>query len=317
MNQMKNNLSRRGFLKRSALAGAAAIVAPDLFAGVKNGPALSIPDIAVVNGTELFNNTVAAIGELGGMNRFVKPGSRVGLLVNSDFTIPSTYVHPDIVLATIQMCLEAGASSVVSLQNIKDQYWTYTPSAAKHESLIRQLEIITANQFPCTMEAGCFTLTNLRDAAVVKEAEVLTELDKVDVLINIPVGKHHPSTLITGAMKNMMGVTSRTTNVTFHLNGPERNDPEYLARCIADINKHRPSDLVICDASSFIVTGGPSGPGDVVEPWKIIAGTDMVAIDAMIAELHGYPPADIFTCRAGEEQGLGVIDYTRLNIREI
>ncbi|MCA1756725.1 MAG: DUF362 domain-containing protein [Bacteroidales bacterium] len=317
MNQMKNNLSRRRFLQRSALAGAAAIVAPDLFAGVQHGTTPSLPDIAVVNGSELFKNTVAAIGELGGMSRFVKPGNRVGLLVNSDFTLPSTYVHPDIVLAAIHMCLDAGASSVVSLQNIKDEYWTYTPSAGKYESLIRQLEIISANQFPCTMEAGCFTPTILRDPVIVREAEMLTELDNVDVLINIPVGKHHPSTLITGAMKNIMGVNSRTTNVTFHLNGPERNDPEYLARCIADINRHRPSDLVICDATSFIVTGGPSGPGDVVEPWKIIAGTDMVAIDAMVAELHGYPPADIFTCRAGEERGLGTIDYTKLNIREI
>lgn len=299
------------------MAGAASIVAPDLFSSVVKPLSRGGADIAISNGRDLFGGTIAAIGELGGMERFVKKGDRVGLLINSDFEIESTYPHPDISIATLKMCFDAGASDVVSLQNIKSAYWDRSESSKSYSEYIQKLRIVSANQFPCTMEAGCFELIPIPGAKVVAEAEMVSEIKNIDVLINIPIGKHHPSTFITGALKNMMGVTSRTTNVTFHLNGPERNDPEYLATCIADINHFRRADLVICDASSFIVTGGPVGPGEVLEPWKIIAGTDMVAIDSMVARLHGYEPEDILTCVAGENMKLGVIDYSSLIISEI
>ena len=49
----------------------------------------------------------------------------------------------------------------------------------------------------------------------------------------------------------------------------------------------------------------------------IAAGTDIVALDALGAELLGHKPEDISTVAAGHKAGLGEIDYRKLALREI
>ena len=79
-------MNRRSFIKRSAATGAAAFLGSSIlgrkaFSAVTTNEA----DIAVVKGSDYFANTMKAVEALGGIQKFVPEGSRVGLLINSAF----------------------------------------------------------------------------------------------------------------------------------------------------------------------------------------------------------------------------------------
>jgi len=118
-------------------------------------------------------------------------------------------------------------------------------------------------------------------------------------------------------LKNMMGVTTRKTGITFHTGSDIRNDPEYLGQCIADLNSIRKADLIIADSIKFIVTNGPAGPGELVKLDKVIAGTDIVGVDSLCASYLDYEPGEIVAIKKAYELGLGEMDMDKLNIKEI
>ena len=107
------------------------------------------------------------------------------------------------------------------------------------------------------------------------------------------------------------------TNVFFHLGSGERNDPDFLAQCIADINLYRQPDLLLGDATEFIVTNGPSGPGELVKLDKIFAGTNVVAMDALGASFNDLTADDVPTLLKAEEAGLGSFKLEDYNIVEL
>ncbi|MEE4176983.1 MAG: DUF362 domain-containing protein [Bacteroides sp.] len=276
------------------------------------------PDIASVKGNDVFEQTIQAVELLGGMDRFVKPGNAVGILVNSDFRNRGAYVDPEVVIATIKMAFDAGATDIVFLQPIKPDYWTRTPLEPEYREMIARTREIKENQFPAVFSEDVFVkVPKVEGAVSVKDLELVKELFEVDVFINIPIAKHHATTILTNSMKNLMGLNTRASNVKFHLDGPSRNDPEFLAQCIADLYLVRPPDLIISDVTYCFVTNGPNGPGDVVSPLKVVTGTDPVAVDTYCAQQIGFLPEDVLTIQKGYEIGLGEKDLSKLSILEV
>jgi uncharacterized protein (DUF362 family) len=314
---MKKKMNRRLFLRKTGIAGTGAFILSQ-FAPQKlfSASSKTNADIAVVNGENIFKNTVKAIKMLGGMKSFVPEGAKVGLLINSDFEIPGTYTHPDVSIAVAKMCFDAGAVEVITLQNVKPEYWQRSVHAQKYVEMIDSLGNVAYNQFPCEFDEAHFIIADVPGISL-KSAEVIKALFEVDILINLPIAKHHATTIYTGALKNMMGVNTRKTNVGFHLDSGVRNDPVYLAQCIADINLLRVADLTVVDATEVLVSNGPSGPGDIEKPMKIVAGKDMVAVDAYCASLLGYQKDDILTTIKASEMGIGTMKYNELKIIEV
>lgn len=275
------------------------------------------PDIVSVKGEDTFAGTLRALEMLGGMQQFVEPGQKVGILVNSAFREKGAYVDPDVVIATIRMVFEAGASDIVFLQPIDPEYWTRSPLEPEYREMIARTREIKENKFPAVFNEDVFVLIPEVEGAVsVKNLELVKELFEVDVFINIPIAKHHATTILTNSMKNLMGLNTRASNVNFHLDGPSRNDPGFLAQCIADLYLVRQPDLIISDATHCIVTNGPSGPGQIVSPLRVVAGTDPVAIDTYCALLIGFEPEDVLTIEKGYRHKLGEKDLSKLNIIE-
>ena len=312
-------MNRRKFIKdtgklgATALAGSLAFNANSSFASLFNPP-----DIAVVKGTNYFENTIKAIDILGGMKKFVPPSSRVGLLINSDFEEAGTFVNPDVSIAAVKMIFEAGASEIVKLQVVKPAYWQRSIHYENNKDFIDSLKEVSSNTFPSEFNDTDFIRFNpVSGAKSLTETEVVKAWLDCDVFINIAISKHHGSTFLTGALKNVMGVSTRKANVSFHLGSGKKNDPDYLAQCIVDQNLLRKTDLCIVDATEFIINNGPGGPGDIRKEFKIMAGTDIVAIDALSSVIVGYEPDEILTNVKGHEAGIGEIDITKLNIIEI
>jgi uncharacterized protein (DUF362 family) len=152
-----------------------------------------------------------------------------------------------------------------------------------------------------------------------KEARIIKTFYNYDVFINMNITKEHSGNNFSGTMKNLMGINSPASDRTFHRSNWTMimDDAEHLDQCIADLNTIIRADLCIVDATEFVTTNGPNGPGKLLKPQKVIAGTDPVAIDTYCATLFGYDPKDIIAIKKAVEHGLGEMDLSKMNIKEL
>ena len=118
----------------------------------------------------------------------------------------------------------------------------------------------------------------------IKKWDIYEDILKADVLINIPIAKHHNGSRLTLGMKNLMGTIPNAQH--FHMNLHQR---------IADLASRVRPTLTIVDAVRILVANGPTG-GDLKDVRKldtIIAGTDIVAVDSYATSLFGLKPDDM------------------------
>lgn len=287
---------------------------PSIYAQTQAPPV----DLAVIQGNDPYVSTFKALESLGGMNQFVKPGMKVGLLINSGFEEKGAYVNPDVAIAVIRMCFDAGASEVVCLQHVIPDYWHKSTNSVSDSLYLTKIRTIEKNHFPSKFDSIHFVvIDSAAGSRILRRTEVVKEVFEVDVFINIPILKHHATTLLTGAMKNMMGLITRACNVKMHLNGPKRNDPVFLAQSITEIFQFRKPDLYVADFTEVITTNGPAGPGEMARPGKVLAGRDPVLMDAYAVKELNWVPEDVPTLKTGVEANLGNADLSKAKILEI
>ncbi len=120
-----------------------------------------------------------------------------------------------------------------------------------------------------------------------------------DHIINVPVPKTHYLTTVSIAMKNLKGFIKRADKPSFHYCGTQ-----HIHGSVTQLNTIiRPSlNIVDCTAPVHKNRG------------FVLAGIDIVAVDAVAASLMGVNPSTIETIRLGHEAGLGEMDLSRIDI---
>jgi uncharacterized protein (DUF362 family) len=263
-------------------------------------------DLAIVSGSNCYDATVRAVDLLGGMKRFLRPGASVGLLVNSRYTKPGTFVKPPMTLAVIMMCRQAGAARIVSLENTPARYWRGATLSHEHRQCINDIRSPRSHR------------TVLIPGGVnVRKADVVPDLLECDVYINMPIFKDHGGIRFTGTLKNLMGAISDRSNQTFHQGSDPAGDTDdfaFLSQSIADANLLRRPTLSIGDATEILVQGGPFGPGPVRDFRTVVASTDPVALDACGAGILGIRPEEVLMLRRAQDHGLGSIAMNTLTV---
>lgn len=306
---MSSPLSRRSFLRYSAGTGGLLLAGATLGYGLGSRVARSLvetyPDIAAVTGSNAYDATMKAVEMLGGMGRFVSPGSRVGLLVNSRFSRQGSYVKPQIALAAVVMMQEAGVKEIVSLEDVESSYWKRATMSDDHRNLVKSIR-----------EPGSRTTVPIKNSRHLKEAELVRDYLDCDAVINIAIFKDHTGTRFTGALKNIMGATSRRTNDYWHTGGGGGgyDDVKFLSQCIADGNLCRKPALCIGDATEVLVRNGPSGPGPTLDFRTVVAGTNPVSFDAYGSTLLGFKQDQILMVRAAADLEIGSCALESLQI---
>jgi uncharacterized protein (DUF362 family) len=308
----KRELNRRNFMKKSAECAAfaaAAMALPGFWKGT--GAAEQFPDLVVAGGSP-GPATRAGLEALGGIHRFVQAGNRVVIKPNMSFPNPpewATTTHPDVVRELSEMCLKAGAGSVLILDN---------PLRNSEISLQRSGIRSACGGLPKTQVHG---VTNRRFFQEVKieHAEALTttmimkEVLEADVLIAVPVAKSHSATGVSLSMKGMMGLVYDRR--TFHLDMD-------LDKAVVDLCTVLKPHLTVIDCSRILSDGGPGGPGKVLPMNKIIVSTDFVAADAMAVEMgtwygRTFKGRQVKHIKMAHERGLGNMDVGSLAVKEV
>jgi uncharacterized protein (DUF362 family) len=300
-------VSRRKFLGTFAAAGSLALIPSSIFGRFSSQALNEVPDIAVVKSADYYLATVEAVNMLGGIDKFVKKGSKVGLLINGGFKNKGTFTNPDVSLAILKLCFDAGASEVMTFKASEKDYWSQAKNYATHTVYLDKTTKSAANM-----------IVKIDKGILLKEAEMVKELFELDTLINIPVSKQNGGSMISCCLKNMMGLNTRVTNKAFHVESDQQGftSDEYLGQCIADLNLVRKPDLCIVDATVFIINNGPHGPGELMQEDKIIAGTDPVAIDVYFANMRGHGPEDVLATKYSIKHGIGQSDLSKVVIEE-
>lgn len=136
------------------------------------------------------------------------------------------------------------------------------------------------------------------------EYEMPETIMKCNVLIDVPVPKTHLLTGVTLGMKNLFGLMP-LPKAQFH---------EKIHEVLCDIVRMRKPDLTVVDA--LVCTEG-QGPlwGTPVRMDLILAGRDVVAVDAVMTAVMGYEPRRIRHLALAAKSGLGEIDLNRIAVR--
>jgi uncharacterized protein (DUF362 family) len=305
-------MTRRTFIKKSAAISASSLVGIGMLSHCSN-ETTTYADITVATGEDYFQNTLKAVENLGGMERFVPRDSRVAILANPQRNNPGAYTKPEIVRAAIRMCKEAGAREIGCLSWQPEQNWDNTGIKTVVEEEKTNLVILDYK------DESLFKTVPVPKGIALKEARIMKVFYDYDVFIDMPITKDHAGNKFTGTMKNLMGLNSPKNNRTFHKEGwkTDIDAITHLDQCIADLNTIISPDLCIVDATEFITTNGPFGPGELTKLQKVVAGTDRVAVDAFCCTLWGLKGTDIIHIRKAHEHKLGKIDLNSVRIEEL
>ena len=303
--------TRRDFLKTSALVGGGLLTAD--FAALARAalaadpvPAMSIArwdeaELAAANLTAAaVGLTEAAIASLGGMDRFVGEGETVWIKPNIGWNRRpelAANTNPDVVGALVRMCLAAGAKTV----KVGDHPCHPARQAYRNSGIAKAVE--AAGGRMVYLDEKRFKDMPL-GGEFLKEWPVYLEVTEADLVINVPILKHHGLTGCSMAMKNYMGVIGGNRS-TWHQN---------MDACLADITRFMKPRVTVLDAVRVLTDHGPQGgdPDDVEVRGIVAAGTDIVAIDAFGATLLGHRPEDIGHIAGAAKRGLGTLDFDSL-----
>jgi uncharacterized protein (DUF362 family) len=117
--------------------------------------------------------------------------------------------------------------------------------------------------------------------------------------------KTHSETGVTLGMKNMFGLLPEKLKFKYHL----RN----ISKVIVDINSVLKPKLTVIDGFYALEGSGPVS-GYPVKMDLIIAGKDVVAVDATACRVMGIDPSEIYHIRRAYEKGLGEMRQDSIEI---
>lgn len=323
-------VNRREFLKRLgqtgvAVAGAGAAAAllhdprtgQEYFRDARRAAALRLkpfavemgpsdPRLAIAHGKDADRLVRAALQELGGIGKFIQPGDVVVIKPNVAFdrapALGATS-SPEVVAAVVRLCREAGARRIAVVDN------------------------------PINQPEGCFVKSGVKAAAEEAGAVVLMPQPSAfaqvtiggDVLRNWPMlyRPFQDATKVIGVAPckdhNLCGASMTMKNWYGLLGGARNQFHQQIHGVIADFAHMIQPTLVILDATRVLMANGPTGGSlsDIAVKDTLVAGVDMVAVDAYGYTLLGRDPARLEYLQMAHARGLGSKEWKSQGYREV
>ncbi len=296
-----SGISRREFIRTGLIGASVLALQPSLFAE-ETGPI-----VWMIHGSDkkvLMLRCLEIIDRAGGFGRNVR---NVALKVNAAWSRTAeegANTHPDLVAAFIRGCHAAGITQVTVPEN---------PCSRAEQAFTRSgiLEAVKSSKGEMInlQEGGhLYEKVSLPQAKQLREAEVGRAFLEADVVVNMPVAKHHGAAMLTMAMKNWMGAVS--DRGYWHRNN--------LHQCIADFSTFMKPAWTVIDATRIMMSRGPQGPSDEMRyPNLLIVSRDQVAADAVTSTLFHDNPRSIPYLELAEQMGIGTVDLDRITIHKV
>jgi uncharacterized protein (DUF362 family) len=266
-----------------------------------------LPSLAIAHGTEHEKNVRAALGALGGMDRFIQPGDVVVIKPNVAFDRPpalAATTHPDALRAVAKLCFEAGARKIIVADNpINSPTGCFLKSGLTAVASDLNLDLL----YP---ETNSFAPLSL-DGEILKEWTFFnTPFKKATKVIGLAPCKDHNLCHASMTMKNWYGLLGGRRN-QFH---------QHIHSIVSDFALMMKPTLVILDGLNVLMSNGPTGGrlSDVKPMNTIVAGTDMVAVDAYgYSHLLERDLAELTYLHKAHDRGLGNMNWKDTLYKEV
>jgi len=330
------NCSRRQFLNKITQAGVVSLVGSQAL--IQNGwahpqsnpPRQPLPNpyvsddgkplLVVVTGTDFEKMLQTGLQAIGGLNKLIDNNQNV--LINPNLNSCDTY--PAISSADSIAILAKEVVKVTSgLVNVGD---TGFHSPTEVYPFIH-LDAALANTGASSIQfSGIFKVRQDFWDSTKPDFDVYSWPYFSPVIINFACIKRHQYAVMTGALKNNVGMISGSSATNSRRYLHNRSGNTFLKE-IAEIAALLNPELTIIDARSMLIGNGPfsNSPGAQVAKNvnKLIISGDMVAVDSFCALLlqafdNSFSVSRIeSTLRRAQELGLGKTDLNEVALKEI
>ena len=243
----------------------------------------------------------ALVEQMGGMDRFVRPGERIVLKANLLRTAPpesAICTHPAVVEAVAKLVKEAGGTPVIC----------DSPGGALHkEAVLRSLYEKTgmaaaaaAAGAELSMDSSTRTVS-LPEGKVLRQAEIITPVAEADGVIDLCKMKTHVLMSMTGAVKNLFGVIPGLSKVGYHATHP---DHATFADVLLDLTGYVKPRLSLMDGILAMEGDGPGSSGTPRQAGLLLAAANPLALDTAAGAIMNLPRQDNPVLLAAERRGL-------------
>ncbi|MGD2272229.1 MAG: DUF362 domain-containing protein [Desulfobacterales bacterium] len=264
-----------------------------------------IEGIGQANGYDVKALTRKTFEAAGGMQQFVSKGDVVVIKPNISWArrpdLAAT-THPEVLQAVVELCLEAGAKRVRIADN--------TIHDARRCFAITGAGMVAKNTGSDLIYPRSTLMKDMRlGGNRLGVWPVFVPLIEADVLINLPVAKHHSLSSLTLGMKNWIGGVA----------GSRWSLHQDINQSIVDLAHFFKPAITLIDAVRIMTRNGPSGGSTAYVEAKntLILSNDPVAADARASLLFGHKPKNIGFIRLAQKQGLGSSDFKQLLFQQV
>lgn len=253
---------------------------------------------------EIYSAVQRALELIGGIEPLIKPGNLV--LINPSWVAPP--VEREAGCITIPEVPRALADMVRSL-DARPVIAESSAVGVDSEKIIRQsgyrglqemgYEVVDLKAQKASLEIP------VADGKVFETLECWAMAQQADVIISVPKLKTHDQTEMTCAIKKLKGLLTDKAKKAMHQEGLFEGVVDLLAAIKPQLAV---VDAIICQEGVGPIFGKP------VEMNLIVAGRDLVAVDATCASLIGYDPAETLLTVNANARGLGVMDSEQIEV---
>jgi len=286
-------MKRRRFLRLGIEGVAAGALLPLMRVTPAFAADAAPPLLSVAHGPSPAAITRAAIDALGGIGAFVRRGDRVVVKPNIGWDRTpeqAANTNPEVVATIVRMCVDAGAKSVLVLDNT-----CYDPRRCYVRSGIADAVKAAGGKVDFFEEERAKKMSI--GGEKVKEWAVHPAFVERDVLINVPIAKHHGLAGLTLGMKNWLGA----------IGGPRNRLHQEMDFSVVDLAGFFKPQLTVIDGVRILTKGGPQGGSldDVRRLDTVIVSADQVAAEARGIALHGRTFEEVPHIAMAVARGLG------------
>ena len=264
--------------------------------------------VSIVKGTDADRMVEQAVDHLGGVKSLIGSGSTVVIKPNAGHEgAPETSVNtsPEVVTAVIRLVKQAHPGKIILAES--SAIGCETMACLESSGIKKAAEDAGVDEIrDIKGEEDLVKQPIESPTSDIKQVELPRFLLEADHLVNVPIFKSHVSMVFTCALKNLKGVVQDKHHYVMHCTN--------LANAMMDLGDVVRPDLTIADMIRPMEGFGPHS-GTPVEFGCVVAGRDMVAIDATACRMVGLPLEKVEYFDAAREKGLGNFDEERIEIR--
>jgi uncharacterized protein (DUF362 family) len=244
-----------------------------------------------------------AIEMAGGMNDLIRSGMRV--MIKPNMVAPPTSAEagactsPLVCQAVADVVKELGARPIIAESSARGADTEAAYRIMGYDTLRAQgYEVVDLKQDKTVR-------IPLVDGRVLNEITTFELVTQVDAIISVPVLKTHDQGQVTLALKNLKGLVIDADKRRIHQIG--------MFDGAVDLVSHFKPVFAVVDG---IIGQEGMGPllGLPVAMGLVLAGRDLVAVDAIAGRIMGFAPAEVPITVTAANRGLGTMDEAEIEV---